>query len=142
MTSPTRHARPASPPSLSRALKCLGLTVSAGAALVGAGGAAPAHADTSGPSATVGPIDVGAALQDGAGTALVQSVTAAGLGLREFPVNPLARGGFNPLDNSVGTQISDFQPVSTAMITGPLAKSSKVEQLPLVGGLVNTLLVH
>lgn len=36
------------------------------------------------------------------------------------PLNPLAGGAFNPVDNSVGTQVGDL-PLSTAMATGKVA---------------------
>jgi hypothetical protein len=44
------------------------------------------------------------------------------------PLNPLAGGGFNPVDNSVGTQVGDL-PVSTAMATGQIAEGTTLRGL-------------
>jgi hypothetical protein len=45
----------------------------------------------------------------------------------------------NPLDNSLGSQVADFKPVSTAMVTGPLSDSRTVSELPLIGSTVKKL---
>ncbi|WP_169317323.1 hypothetical protein [Actinacidiphila oryziradicis] len=62
--------------------------------------------------------------------------------IRYLPVNPLAGTNANPLDNSIGSQIDDFKPVSTADITKPVANSRSVGDLPLLGGAVKTLGGH
>lgn len=65
------------------------------------------------------------ALHDGA---------AGGLGpVKHLTLDPLANTGSDPLDNAVGSQIADFQPVSTAAITGPVARGGSLSTLPLVG---------
>ncbi|NEB81605.1 hypothetical protein G3I40_41305, partial [Streptomyces sp. SID14478] len=64
----------------------------------------------------------------------VSSSTTYGLGpAKDLKLNPLAGTGVDPLDNAVGTQVSDFKPVSTAAVTGPLASGSSLSELPVVG---------
>lgn len=116
-------------PNPSRALRRIAVVVSSAAALVSAGTAAAHAADPS------GGVDGATSASDGrhqAGAALVGAV-------KYLPVNPFAHTNVNPLDNSVGSQVADFQPVSTAMLTGPLAGSRSVEELPVVGGAVKKL---
>jgi hypothetical protein len=55
-----------------------------------------------------------------------------------LPVNPLARTNVNPLTNSVGSQVADFKPVSTADVTQPIADSRSVADLPLLGNVFKT----
>jgi hypothetical protein len=113
-------------PNPSRALRRIAVVVSSAAALASAGTAA-AHA--------AGPVDGPKAASDGsraAGKALVGTV-------KYLPVNPFAHTSVNPLDNSLGSQVADFQPISTAMVTAPLADSRSVEELPVVGGAVKKL---
>ncbi|MEU9332250.1 hypothetical protein AB0D49_03675 [Streptomyces sp. NPDC048290] len=50
--------------------------------------------------------------------------------------NPLAGTGVDPLDNGVGTQLADFQPVTSKMLTGPVAQAPSVGGLPVVGPLL------
>ncbi|MFE2043439.1 hypothetical protein ACFXAZ_21440 [Streptomyces sp. NPDC059477] len=50
--------------------------------------------------------------------------------------NPLAGTGVDPLDNGVGTQLADFQPVTSKMLTGPIAQAPSVGSLPVVGQLL------
>jgi hypothetical protein len=40
------------------------------------------------------------------------------------------------VDNSVGTQVADFQPVSTEAVTGPLARGSSLSDLLPATGLL------
>ncbi|MFE0172614.1 hypothetical protein ACFWZ2_09885 [Streptomyces sp. NPDC059002] len=133
-----RHAAPTSPRPGSRALLRAGLTVTAaGAAL--AGGAATASAveplattQTVGFSTPVGDFD--AATPGQALTEAVHRSTAGGLApAKTLQLDPLAGTGVDPLDNSLGTQIADFKPVSTAAATGPLAEGGSLEDMPLVG---------
>ncbi|MCZ2527948.1 hypothetical protein [Streptomyces sp. HB2AG] len=56
---------------------------------------------------------------------LQEDLAAAG----SLPVNPLHHGGFNPLDNSVGTRVADLRPVSTADLTGPIAHGASLNDL-------------
>ncbi|MFG3284903.1 hypothetical protein [Streptomyces sp. NPDC048111] len=117
-----------------RALLRAGLTITAaGAALAGAGQAAqaaPAH--TTGQSATV--TDLAAAAQGVTGA--VGHVFGPAKGLR---LDPLANTGVDPLTNGVGTQIADFQPVSTTAVTGVVTSGAAVGDLPVVGAVTGLL---
>lgn len=62
--------------------------------------------------------------------------------IRYLPVNPLAGTNANPLDNSIGSQVDDFKPVSTGDVTKPIADSRSVGDLPLLGGAVKALGGH
>lgn len=67
----------------------------------------------------------------------VEAVTTS-LGYVTGPVaglkpNPLAGTGVDPLDNGVGTQLSDFQPLSSKMLTGPVLQAPSVGSIPVVG---------
>jgi hypothetical protein len=93
--------------------------------------AALAPACTGSASASAADVD-GAAAAHAAGSALVGTVNY-------LPVNPFAHTNANPLDNSLGSQVADFKPVSTEIVTGPLAHSRSVEELPVVGGTVKKL---
>jgi hypothetical protein len=69
-----------------------------------------------------------------------RAATSALVGtVNHLPVNPLAQTAANPLDNSVGSQVADFKPVSTASVTKPVADSRTVADLPLVGDGVRKL---
>ncbi|GGV02946.1 hypothetical protein AB0I84_13770 [Streptomyces spectabilis] len=118
-----------------RALLRAGLTVSAaGAALgVGAGGASGAE---------LAPPPV-ASQAGGLGNLDVQAATAA-LGpalapAKRLKLDPLAGTGVDPLDNAVGTQVADFQPVSTGMATGPLTQGGALGDLPVTGAVSGLL---
>jgi hypothetical protein len=131
-----RHASPHTP-SVQRALAVL---VAAGAA-VGAG-AATAAADEAQSLAGVvharptslGKIDPAAGLQ-AARTALPY-VTGPVAGLKP---NPLAGTGVDPLDNGVGTQVADFQPLASTALTHPVAQAPSIGSLPGVGQLAGVL---
>ncbi|SCF83596.1 hypothetical protein GA0115255_108191, partial [Streptomyces sp. Ncost-T6T-2b] len=41
--------------------------------------------------------------------------------------------GVDPLDNAVGTQIADFKPVTTAIVTDPITSGGALSDLPVVG---------
>ncbi|MFH9978320.1 hypothetical protein ACH4ND_03495 [Streptomyces sp. NPDC017179] len=53
--------------------------------------------------------------------------------------NPLAGTGVDPLDNGVGTQVADFQPVGSKMVTGPVAQAPSVGAVPVVGQLLGSV---
>ncbi|MBC2864269.1 hypothetical protein [Streptomyces mexicanus] len=123
-----RHASP-SRPTARRAL----IAVAAAGVAVGAG-AATAAADTLPlvggtlrPGST-GRIDPQAGLAAVAGT--VGYVTGPVAGLKP---NPLAGTGVDPLDNGVGTQLADFAPVESRMLTKPLAEAPSIGSVPVVG---------
>ncbi|MGP3986581.1 hypothetical protein [Streptomyces sp. 3N207] len=67
----------------------------------------------------------------GTGVALGSALKA----VNDLQLDPLANTGTDPLDNSVGTKIADFPPLSTAAVTGPLARGASLGDLPLVGPL-------
>jgi hypothetical protein len=105
-------------------LRAAAVTVTSAAALAAAGAAAHAAVPSGGAPAESG--------SRAAGNALLGAV-------QHLPVNPLAHTGVNPLDNTVGSQIADFKPVSTGLLTEPLADSRSVSELPVVGDTLNRL---
>lgn len=61
-------------------------------------------------------------------TATVGHVTGPVTGLKP---NPLA--GTDPLDNGLGTQLADFQPLAAQALTGPVAQAQSIGGVPVVG---------
>ncbi|MFF3989826.1 hypothetical protein [Streptomyces sp. NPDC001601] len=124
-----RHASPPTP-TARRALTAL---ATAGVAL--GAGAATAAADTR-PAVDVvhtrptslGHIDPQAGVR--VLTAMLPYVTGPVAGLKP---NPLAGTGVDPLDNGLGTQLADFKPLTSKMVTGPVAQAPSVGALPVVG---------
>ncbi|RST09097.1 hypothetical protein E2C00_26935 [Streptomyces sp. WAC05374] len=109
-----------------------GLTVTAlGAALGVPGGAA--HAVVQPPQLPQLPkTDPQAAL--GATMGAVPHVTGVAKNLK---VNPLAQTGVDPLNNGLGTQVSDFRPVDTTMLTGSVTSAPNLPVAgPLLGGVI------
>ncbi|MFE3885248.1 hypothetical protein ACFXPQ_20465 [Streptomyces lydicus] len=130
MPSHARHKSSRIPRTLLRA----GLVISAAGAAIAAGGAATASAA---PAPAERPSEAGATASALTG-ALLNS--AAGLGtVKSLPVNPLANTPVNPLANTVSTQVADFKPVSTSLLTGALANGGALRDLPLVGPLTKVL---
>ncbi|MFF5017744.1 hypothetical protein [Streptomyces sp. NPDC001165] len=123
-----RHASPQHP-TARRALIAL---ATAGAAL--GAGAATAHAaaapvlDVPWRPTSLGNVDPDAGLTALTGT--VGYVTGPVAGLKP---NPLAGTGVDPLNNGVGTQVADFKPVGTQMVTGPVAQAKSLSAVPGVG---------
>ncbi|MET7653374.1 MULTISPECIES: hypothetical protein [unclassified Streptomyces] len=123
-------------PTAQRALVAL---ATAGVAL--GAGAATASADTE-PVVDVmrtrptslGKIDPQAGLQGL--TTTVGYVTGPVAGLKP---NPLAGTGVDPLDNGVGTQLGDFQPLTSQALTGPVAQAQSIGSVPVVGQVVGLL---
>lgn len=116
-----------------RTLLRAGLTLTALGAALGAGGAAAQAAPLPAAPAT-GADSTLAAASDAAAPALT---SALGYGLAgavspatDLQLDPLAGTGVDPLDNAVGTQVADFQPVTTAFVTGPLAGGASLGDLP------------
>lgn len=164
MSSQARHSRPRKP-VLPRAVLRAAVAASAvGAAL--AGGAATAGAEQL-PRSPAGalpdalsfaldtPLDFstppadsdrglsdGGAFRDPVGdttTGLQHAVPAALAPAKNLQLNPLAKTGVDPLDNSAGTQVGDFRPVGTDAVTGPLAAGGSLSELPLVGNVTGLL---
>lgn len=131
-------ARHAVHPSPRRALLRAGLTVTAAGAALGLAGAA---AQAAAPAAPASASDIDTPLT-GAGTAaangLVGAVTHTVSGgvspIMKLQLDPLANTGTDPLDNAVGTQIADFKPLTTAVVTGPVTDGAALADLPVIGG--------
>ncbi|MEV7138733.1 MULTISPECIES: hypothetical protein [Streptomyces] len=83
---------------------------------------------------SLGNIDPQAGLQAMTGT--VGYVTGPVAGLKP---NPLAGTGVDPLDNGLGTQVADFPPMATTMLTAPVAQAQSLGSIPVLGQ-VTTLL--
>jgi D-arabinose 1-dehydrogenase-like Zn-dependent alcohol dehydrogenase len=108
-----------------------GLAVTVAGIGLGAGGAATASAapmPQGGGPVTLGTIDPQAAAQ-GTNVALHHTLAA----VKDAKLDPLAGTGVDPLDNTVGTQIADFKPVSTKSVTGPLTQGGSLRTLPVAG---------
>lgn len=99
------------------------------AAEADSGGAAAADAVAQGLAAPV------AETVRGTGTSLGSSLGV----LKDMQINPMANTGSDPLNNAVGTQVADFREVSTAAVTGPLARGASLSELPVVGPVTNLL---
>ncbi|MDX2601173.1 hypothetical protein PV379_42390 [Streptomyces caniscabiei] len=130
-----------SAPQNSTARRALLAAATAGVAL-GAGAGTAAAADDAAPVVDVmrtrptslGKIDPQAGLQALTGT--VGYVTGPVAGLKP---NPLAGTGVDPLDNGVGTQLADFQPLTSTALTGPVAQAPSIGSIPLLGPVVGGL---
>ncbi|MGW7417760.1 hypothetical protein [Streptomyces sp. NPDC054863] len=144
-----RHTAPKSP---RRALLQAGLTVTAvGAALSAGAGAAQAAPAASPAALAVAPIalplpgvdqsleEAGAAPGQALTGALQHAATGGLAPATSMRLNPLAETAVDPLNNTVGTQVADFQPVSTGALTAPLAKGAALKDLPVVGTVAGTL---
>ncbi|MEI7033167.1 hypothetical protein [Streptomyces pratensis] len=122
-----------------RALLRAGLTVSAlGTALTAGAGSAQAvqlppvaEAPEQGALAlqAVGET-AGPAVTSALGTSLASNIAP----VTDLQLDPLAGTGTDPLDNAVGTQIADFKPLTTAVLTDPLTSGGSLSDLPVVGG--------
>ncbi|MGI5348845.1 hypothetical protein ACQEU8_11705 [Streptomyces sp. CA-250714] len=135
-TGTARHKAPA-PRQFARA----GVLAAAVGAALGSAVPAAAAAEPGGAGKTGGEIAAGA-LAKGLVTPARGTVRGTGIALgsalksvNDLQLDPLANTGTDPLDNSVGTQIADFRPLSTAAVTGPLARGASLGDLPLVGPL-------
>lgn len=129
-----RHAEPRTPRR--GALLKAGLTVTAaGAAMLGAGAAAQAAAPVPLPVDSLTRTDAASA-----GSGALEGV-AHGVGpLTRLQLDPLANTGVDPLDNGLGTQVADFKPVGTNLVTDHVTKGGAVADLPLAGPLAKGLL--
>lgn len=114
------------------ALLKAGLTATAaGAAVLGMGAAAAQAAGTL-------PLPVDALAGSDAVAALGATGHAVGP-LTSLQLDPLANTGVDPLDNGVGTQVADFQPVGTNLVTDHVTKGGALDDLPLVGEVTGML---
>ncbi|AKH86645.1 hypothetical protein AA958_09560 [Streptomyces sp. CNQ-509] len=143
------------PSRTQRALLRAGLTAAAAGSALAAGGAAgAAAAPADGPASraldTLDELKVGedneidaeqvAAALAGVSQG-VDTTRQTALGpLTALRLNPMAKTGSDPLDNSVGTAVGEGgAPVSTAAVTGPLAEGASLGELPTAGPVVSGL---
>ncbi|MGW1230202.1 hypothetical protein [Streptomyces sp. NPDC001478] len=134
-----RHARST---SRRRTLLRAGLTVTAVGAALGAGGAAAQAAPLPLVQATGTDTSIGDATEAAGGAVTGALGSAVGNGLApvtHLRLDPLAGTGVDPLDNAVGTQIADFKPVSTALVTDSLTSGGALKDLPIVGQVTGLL---
>ncbi|MFI6401087.1 hypothetical protein [Streptomyces sp. NPDC050548] len=123
-------------PTAQRALVALataGVALGAGAATASADSAPVVDVMRTRPT-SLGKIDPAAGLQAVTGT--VGYVTGPVAGLKP---NPLAGTGVDPLDNGVATQLADFQPVASQMLTAPVAQAESISRIPVVGQALGVL---
>ncbi|MEV2212843.1 hypothetical protein AB0H86_15570 [Streptomyces sp. NPDC050997] len=124
-----RHASSQNP-TVQRALVALataGVALGAGAATASAATEPVADVTRSHP-ASLGHVDPQSGLQPLTGT--VGHATGPVAGLKP---NPLAGTGVDPLDNGVGTQLADFEPLTSRALTGPVTQAQSIGGLPVVG---------
>ncbi|MFD9031271.1 hypothetical protein ACFVZW_08990 [Streptomyces sp. NPDC059567] len=114
------------------ALLKAGLTATAAGAAVLGLGAAGAQA------AAPLPLPVDALAGSDAVAALGATGHAVGP-LTSLQLDPLANTGVDPLDNGIGTQIADFKPVGTNLVTDHVTKGGGLDDLPLVGEVTGLL---
>ncbi|MEU3605875.1 hypothetical protein AB0E83_10525 [Streptomyces sp. NPDC035033] len=129
-----RHAEPKAPRRGLLLKAGLGVTA-AGAAVLGAGASAQAVAPVPLPVDSLTRTDAGAA---GAGAL---TGVAHGVGpLTRLQLDPLANTGVDPLANGLGTQVADFKPVGTNLVTDHVTQGGAVADLPVAGPLTQRLL--
>ncbi|MFF3845033.1 hypothetical protein [Streptomyces sp. NPDC002328] len=131
-----RHASPQNPTGR-RALVALataGAALGTGAGTASAADAAPDLDLLRTRPTSLGQVDPQAGLQALTGT--VGYVTGPVAGLKP---NPLAGTGVDPLDNGVGTQLADFQPLTSQMLTGPVAQAPSVGAIPVLADVTKVL---
>lgn len=127
-----RHASPLDFPA-QRALFAL---VTAAAAL-GAGAATASASpvvDVPSRPTSLGNVDPLAGLQ-----AVGGSLPYATGALQSLKPNPLAGTGVDPLDNGIGTQVADFKPVGSQMLTAPVVQARSLGAVPVVGQVTGLL---
>lgn len=124
-----------------RALLRAGLTITAVGAALGAGGAAaqaaplPLASATGADGAVTGVEAAGNAVSGAVGHSLKGGIAP----ITQLRLDPLAGTGTDPLDNSVGTQVADFKPLTTGAVTDPLTSGGALKDLPVVGQVVKLL---
>ncbi|WP_329220465.1 hypothetical protein OG352_27265 [Streptomyces sp. NBC_01485] len=83
---------------------------------------------------SIGRIDPQAGLQGALGSLTYVTGTVS-----DLKPNPLAGTGVDPLDNGVGTQLADFQPLTSQMLTGPVAQAQSIGSIPVLGDVTKVL---
>lgn len=61
--------------------------------------------------------------------------------IRDLKLDPLSNTGVDPLDNGIGSQVADFQPLSTTALTAPVTRGGSLSTLPLLAQ-ATSLLPH
>ncbi|MDF6044462.1 hypothetical protein LRD69_20425 [Streptomyces sp. JH14] len=125
-------ARHALSGSRRRVLLRAGLTVTAVGAAFGAGGAAAQAA----PLPNALPSGAGSGLgapSEGPGGAVAGALGSTVSPVTTLQPDPPAKTGVDPLANGVGTQVADFEPLSTAIVTDPLTSGGALQDLAPVG---------
>lgn len=126
------HARPRHRRRVPRGLVRAGLAFTAAGAAFAVSGAAPAGA------ASAHELDIKAAGK-ALGGALLHSM-AGGVGpVKSLKLDPLAGTTADPLTNKVGTQIADFKPLTTGVVTDPIAGGGALEDMPVTEKVVGLL---
>ncbi|MGW6566055.1 hypothetical protein [Streptomyces sp. NPDC054975] len=115
------------------ALLKAGLTATAaGAAVLGLGAAAQAA------PAAAAPLPVDSLV--GSDAVAVLGATGHAVGpLTSLQLDPLANTPVDPLNNGLGTQVADFKPVGTNLVTDRVTKGGGLDDLPLVGEVTGLL---
>ncbi|MFH8348018.1 hypothetical protein [Streptomyces sp. NPDC018045] len=110
----------------------VGLALSVAGAAFAAAGAAPAGAA---PGHDSDAKKTGRAL-----TGALSHSLAGGIGpVKSLKLDPLAGTTADPLTNKIGTQVADFKPLTTGIVTDPIASGGALEDLPLAGKAVDLL---
>ncbi|MFF1543004.1 hypothetical protein [Streptomyces sp. NPDC058291] len=131
-----RHDSPQTP-TARRALAALataGVALGAGAGTAAAAAGEPVVDVARTRPTSIGQIDPQAGLQGALGSLSYVTGTVSGL-----KPNPLAGTGVDPLDNGVGTQLADFKPLTSQMLTGPVAQAQSIGSIPVVGDVTKVL---
>ncbi|MEV5599563.1 hypothetical protein [Streptomyces sp. NPDC052496] len=129
------HARPTPRRRrVPRGLLRAGLAITAAGAALTAAGAAPAGA-AAGHDSDLDIEAAGTAL----GGALLHSV-AGGVGpVKSLQLDPLAGTAADPLTNKIGTQVADFKPLTTGLVTDPIARGGALGDMPVTENVMGLL---
>ncbi|MFH8406821.1 hypothetical protein ACH4FX_18785 [Streptomyces sp. NPDC018019] len=121
------HARPRHRRRAPRGVLRAGLALTAAGAAFAAAGAAPAGAAGVAPGRASDIEKTGRAL-----TGALSHSLAGGVGpVKSLKLDPLAGTAADPLTNKIGTQVADFKPLTTGIVTDPIARGGALEDLPL-----------
>ncbi|MFI7297142.1 hypothetical protein [Streptomyces sp. NPDC050121] len=116
------------------ALATAGVALGAGAGTAAAATGEPVLDVMRAHPTSVGQVDPQAGLQGALGSLSYVTGTVSGL-----KPNPLAGTGADPLDNGVGTQFADFQPLTSQMLTRPVAQAQSIGSIPVAGDATKVL---
>ncbi|MCX5268327.1 hypothetical protein [Streptomyces sp. NBC_00199] len=116
------------------ALATAGVALGAGASAASAATGEPVLDAVNSRPTSIGSLDPQAGVQGALGA--LPYVTGAVSGLKP---NPLAGTGVDPLDNGVGTQLADFRPLTSQMLTAPVAQAQSIGSIPVLGEVTKVL---